>query len=52
MKAITILRYMTDHVDSLPLGVTTRLVITHDVPILFIQLVGADFMKLHFGRIF
>jgi hypothetical protein len=39
MKAITILRYMTDQVESLPLGVSTRLVLTHDVPILFIQLV-------------
>ena len=38
MKAITILRYMTDNVDVLPLGVTTRLVVTHDTPILFIQL--------------
>ena len=38
MKAITILRYMTDNVDVLPLGVTTRLVVTHDTPVLFIQL--------------
>lgn len=39
MKAITILRYMSDNVDILPLGVTTRMVITHDVPVLFVQLI-------------
>ena len=39
MKAITILRYLTDHVEDLPLGVTTRMVITHDVPVLLIRLV-------------
>ena len=38
MKSITILRYLSDYVDDLPLGVSTRLVITHDVPVLLVQL--------------
>ena len=38
MKCITILRYLCDHIDELPLGVSTRLTITHDVPVLLAQL--------------
>ena len=38
MKCITILRYLCDHIDELPLGVSTRLTITHDVPVLLVQL--------------
>lgn len=38
MKCITILRYLCDHIDELPLGVSTRLTVTHDVPVLLVQL--------------
>ena len=38
MKCITILRYLCDHIDELPLGVSTRFTITHDVPVLLVQL--------------
>ena len=37
MKCLSILRYLTDHVESLELGVTSRLVITHDVPELLVR---------------
>ena len=40
MKCITILRYLCDHIDELPLGVSTRLTITHDVPVLLVQLMA------------
>ena len=39
MKSISILRYLTDHVDELPLGVSTRLAVTHDIPVLLVQLI-------------
>ncbi|XP_064633011.1 zinc finger MYND domain-containing protein 10-like [Lineus longissimus] len=39
IKAVSILRYITDHLSTLPLSVMTRLLNTHDVPILLVQLV-------------
>ena len=39
MKSISILRYLTDHVDELPLGVSTRLAVTDDIPVLLVQLI-------------
>ena len=39
MKSLSILRYMTDHLESMPLGVTTRMTMTNDVPILLAQLI-------------
>ncbi|XP_019634170.1 PREDICTED: zinc finger MYND domain-containing protein 10-like [Branchiostoma belcheri] len=39
VKAVTILRYITDHLDSLPLSTTHRLLNTHNIPILLVQLV-------------
>lgn len=38
MKCLSILRYLTDHVDSSVLGVSTRMVITHDVPVMLAQI--------------
>ena len=38
MKCISILRYITDHLEHMTLGVTTRLTITQDVPMLLVQL--------------
>ena len=37
MKCLSILRYMTDHSDSVVLGVSTRLCCTHDIPALMIK---------------
>ena len=39
MKCLSIVRYMTDHMESMILGVTTRMTMTHDVPILLAQLI-------------
>ena len=36
MKCMSILRYLSDNLAELPLSVTTRLVVTHDVPALLI----------------
>jgi hypothetical protein len=36
MKCISILRYLSDNLEDLPLSVTTRMVVTHDVPVLLI----------------
>ncbi|KAK3579403.1 hypothetical protein CHS0354_029711 [Potamilus streckersoni] len=39
VRALTLLRYITDHLDSLPLSVMTRILNTLDIPILLVQLV-------------
>ncbi|XP_065059186.1 zinc finger MYND domain-containing protein 10-like isoform X2 [Rhopilema esculentum] len=36
-KALSVLRYIADHLESLPLSVMTRLLNTHDVPCLLVQ---------------
>lgn len=41
MKCISVLRYLTDHVDLLPLGVVTRLTVTQDAPVILSQLLQA-----------
>ncbi|XP_078066271.1 zinc finger MYND domain-containing protein 10 [Mustelus asterias] len=38
LKALSILRYITDHIDSLPLSVQTRLLNTHNVPCVLVHL--------------
>ena len=38
MKCVSILRYLTDHLENLTLGVTTRLMITQDIPIVLANL--------------
>jgi hypothetical protein len=38
MKSLSILRYLTDHLEQVSLGVTTQMTITHDVTILLTQL--------------
>ena len=37
MKSLTILRYLSENLEDIPLGVTTRFVVTHDVPVLLVQ---------------
>ncbi|KAK3744597.1 hypothetical protein RRG08_062248 [Elysia crispata] len=39
IKALSLLRYVTDHFDSVSLSVMTRVLNTHDIPILLVQLV-------------
>ncbi|KAK3101721.1 hypothetical protein FSP39_005822 [Pinctada imbricata] len=39
IKAVSLLRYITDHLESLPLSVMTRILNTLDIPILLVQLV-------------
>lgn len=39
IKAVSIFRYITDHLSSLPLSVTTRILNTLDMPSLLVQLV-------------
>ncbi|XP_041047801.1 zinc finger MYND domain-containing protein 10 isoform X1 [Carcharodon carcharias] len=39
LKALSILRYITDHIDSLPLSVQTRLLNTHNIPCVLVHLV-------------
>ncbi|XP_068109077.1 zinc finger MYND domain-containing protein 10 isoform X2 [Hyperolius riggenbachi] len=38
MKCLSVLRYITDHTDCLPLSVTTRLLNTHNLPCLLVEL--------------
>ena len=38
MKCVSVLRYLTDHLENLSLGVTSRLVITQDVPVVLANL--------------
>ncbi|XP_056001157.1 zinc finger MYND domain-containing protein 10-like [Ostrea edulis] len=38
MKSVSLLRYITDNLDSLPLSVMTRMLNTLDIPILLVQL--------------
>ena len=38
MKSLSILRYLTDHIDELTLSAANRMTITHDLPILMAQL--------------
>ncbi|XP_060691212.1 zinc finger MYND domain-containing protein 10 isoform X1 [Hemiscyllium ocellatum] len=38
LKALSILRYITDHIDSLPLSVQTRLLNTHNIPCVLVHL--------------
>ncbi|XP_063797463.1 zinc finger MYND domain-containing protein 10 isoform X3 [Pseudophryne corroboree] len=38
VKCISVLRYITDHTDSLPLSVTTRLLNTHNLPCVLVEL--------------
>lgn len=38
LKCVSILRYLIDYLDSLPLSVHTRMLNTHNVPVLLVQL--------------
>ena len=39
VAAVGVLRYLSEHVASLPLGVLTRLIDTHDLPVLVVPLI-------------
>ncbi|XP_041348087.1 zinc finger MYND domain-containing protein 10-like [Gigantopelta aegis] len=39
IKALSLLRYVTDHFDVLPLSIMTRILNTHDIPIILVELV-------------
>ncbi|PIK56282.1 putative zinc finger MYND domain-containing protein 10 [Apostichopus japonicus] len=47
VKSVSILRYITDHLESLPLSVATRMLNTHDVPCLLVQLVEDPPWRCH-----
>ncbi|KAG8436162.1 hypothetical protein GDO86_007314 [Hymenochirus boettgeri] len=38
LKCLSVLRYFTDHTDSLPISVTNRLLNTHNLPCLLVEL--------------
>ncbi|XP_017568171.2 zinc finger MYND domain-containing protein 10 [Pygocentrus nattereri] len=40
LKALSVLRYITDHVESLSLSVLSRMLNTHNLPCVLVQLVG------------
>ncbi|NXL14531.1 ZMY10 protein, partial [Setophaga kirtlandii] len=39
LKALSVLRFITDHLDSLPLSALTRMLNTHNLPCLLVELV-------------
>ncbi|XP_053325430.1 zinc finger MYND domain-containing protein 10 [Spea bombifrons] len=39
LKCLSVLRYITDHTDSLPLSVTNRLLNTHNLPCVLVELI-------------
>lgn len=41
VKAVTLVRYLSDHVTHIPLSCMTRLLNTCDMPVLLVQLVVA-----------
>ncbi|KAK0063242.1 zinc finger MYND domain-containing protein 10 [Biomphalaria pfeifferi] len=53
IKALSLLRYITDNLDCLPLSVMTRILNTHDIPNLLVQLVESPpWTKRKSGKIF
>ncbi|KAH9510040.1 Zinc finger MYND domain-containing protein 10 [Bulinus truncatus] len=53
IKALSLLRYITDNMDCLPLSVMTRILNTHDMPIMLVQLVESPpWTKKKNGKIF
>eukprot|EP00095_Tigriopus_kingsejongensis_P009988 maker-scaffold17_size721972-snap-gene-6.28 protein:Tk09988 transcript:maker-scaffold17_size721972-snap-gene-6.28-mRNA-1 annotation:"zinc finger mynd domain-containing protein 10" len=42
LKCLTILRYLTDNLNDLPLGVSTRMTITHDVPLTLVSILAEE----------
>lgn len=45
MRCISILYYIIEFLDSLPLYVVSRVLVTHDVPYLFVQLIEKQLWK-------
>lgn len=53
LKAVSLLRYITDNLESLPLSVMTRMLNTLDIPILLVQLVeNPPWTKRKDGKVF
>ncbi|XP_050413386.1 zinc finger MYND domain-containing protein 10 [Patella vulgata] len=53
VKAISLLRYITDHMEGLPLSITTRLLNTLDIPVLLVELIeNPPWSKRQNGKIF
>lgn len=53
LKAVSLLRYITDDLESLPLSVMTRMLNTLDIPILLVQLVeNPPWTKRKDGKVF
>ncbi|KAJ8301546.1 hypothetical protein KUTeg_020533 [Tegillarca granosa] len=53
IKAVSVLRYITDNLSSLPLSAVTRILNTHDIPILLVQLVESPpWTKTKDGKIY
>nr|XP_047925989.1 zinc finger MYND domain-containing protein 10 [Anser cygnoides] len=60
LKALSVLRFITDQVDSLPLSALTRMLNTHNLPCLLVELVehcpwscheaGTERAPRHLGR--
>lgn len=40
LRCISILYYLADHVDSLPISATRRIVVTHDIPLLMADILN------------
>ncbi|KAM9324363.1 zinc finger MYND domain-containing protein 10 [Gastrophryne carolinensis] len=52
MKCLSVLRYITDHTDSLPLSVTTRLLNTHNLPCVLVELLQCcPWSRRHKGQL-
>ena len=50
IKCISIVRYLTDHVELLPLGALTRMTVNNDLPIMLCQLLESKPWLEHPGR--
>ncbi|XP_075430303.1 zinc finger MYND domain-containing protein 10 [Ascaphus truei] len=52
LKCLSVLRYITDNTDSLPLSVTTRLLNTHNLPCLLVELLQhSPWSRRHKGQL-
>ncbi|CAH2312555.1 zinc finger MYND domain-containing 10 [Pelobates cultripes] len=52
LKCLSVLRYITDHTDSLPLSVTTRLLNTHNLPCVLVELLQhCPWSRRHKGQL-
>ncbi|ESO83594.1 hypothetical protein LOTGIDRAFT_179706 [Lottia gigantea] len=53
VKSVSLLRYITDHMDGLPLSVTSRLLNTLDIPVLLVELIeNPPWTKRQHGQLY